>query len=218
MIAGGIRGDQEGGDPLVLLRRVDGGEDQGDVGMGAVGDEDLGAVQHPVVAVAAGGGAEARGVAARSRLGEGEAAELLARGERGQNLPLLLLVAELHDGIADQRVVHRQDDARGGADPADLLDDQAVGDVVHAGAAVLLGDGHPGEAELARLVEEGARELPALVDLLGPRFDHLFGEAPDLVADLPVLVAELDAHVSPLGFLSGWGRDLAEPAAPPAGS
>ena len=36
------------------------------------------------------------------------------------------------------------------------------------------------KADLARLVEERARELARLVDLLGPRLHHLFGEAADV--------------------------------------
>jgi hypothetical protein len=182
----------------VLLRQVDAGEDQGDVGVGAVGDEDLVAVEHVVVAVAARRGAHARRIAAGAGLGEGEAAELPAGGEGGEELLLLLLGAELEQRIADQGVVDREDDARGGADPADLLDHQAVGEGVHAGAAVLLGDGDSGEAQLAGLIEERAREFAALVDFLGARPHDLLGEPADGLLQQLLLFGELDSHGFPL--------------------
>ena len=69
----------------------------------AVGDPLLGAVEHVVVAVAEGGGADGRGVRARLRLGEREGRELLARGNVGQPALLLLVAAGEDDGNCAQR-------------------------------------------------------------------------------------------------------------------
>ena len=208
-VARSVRGDDEAGDPLVLLLQVDAGEDQGDIRVGAVGDEDLVAVEDVVVAVAAGRGAYPGRIAAGARLGEGEAAELPARGQGGEEFLLLLLGAELQQGVADQGVVDREDDPGGGADPADLLDDEAVGDRVHAGAAVLLRHRHSGEAELAGLIEKGARELAALVDLLGAGTDDLLGEPPDALLQHLLLFTELDSHGFP--FTVGWHAGRRDP-------
>ena len=88
--------------------------------------------------------------------------------------------AKARDRFAQTReLLTDKDHAGRGADPADLLDDDAVGDDVHAGAAILLGDGHAGQPQLARLVEERAGELARLVDLLGPGLRDLLGEPPD---------------------------------------
>ena len=60
-------GDDESGDPFVALLRIDGGEDDRHIGVRAVGDEDLVAVDQVLVAVAHRRGAQARGIAARAR-------------------------------------------------------------------------------------------------------------------------------------------------------
>jgi len=52
-VAGQVGRNQEGGDGLVPGGRIEGREDQGDVGVGAVGDEHLVAVEHVVVTVVA---------------------------------------------------------------------------------------------------------------------------------------------------------------------
>ena len=96
-IAGGAVGDQKGGDPLVLLLESTSREDEDATSaIGAVGDEVLGAVEDLVVAVLLGRRAHAtRRRYPAAGLGQGEAAELLARGQGGQELLLLLLAAEL---------------------------------------------------------------------------------------------------------------------------
>ena len=62
------------------------GEDQRDLGPGAVGDEHLLAGQQPVVAVPVGPGGEVAGVRAGAGLGQPEAGQRLAGGQPGQPL------------------------------------------------------------------------------------------------------------------------------------
>ncbi len=201
----------EGGDALVLLREVDVGEDDRHVGVGAVGDEDLVAVEDVVVAVAPRGGAQGRRVAAGARLGEREAADQLARRERLQELFLDPLAAELQQRVADQRVVHRKNDAGRSADPADLFDHQAIGDGVHAGAAILLRHANAHQAHLARLAHRVAREDPLGVGLLGDRLHHLLGKAANLLLQHLLFVTELDKHKAPgdrgrsVDYWMAWG-------------
>ena len=199
-VAGGFLVDQESGDALVLQRRVDGGEDQGDIGVRAVGDEDLVAIEHVIVAVALGGGAQGGGVGAGAGLGEPEAAEPLAGGEGLQEALLLIVVAEELDRVANQRIVHRQDHAGRSANPADLLDDDGVRHHVHAGATPFLGHRDAGQAHLGRLGDHLDGEDPLGIDVLGHRRDHLFGESSDLFAQQLLFFAELDLHgISPEG-------------------
>src|SRR6185369_17055656 len=110
----------------------------------------------------------------------------------GEELLLLLFAAVLQERIADQRVVDRQDDAGRRANAADLFDDEAVGDGVHAGAAVLLGHGDSGESQLAGLVVERTRELARLVDFFRPRRHNLFGEPANVFTQELLLFTEFD--------------------------
>ena len=69
-------GHDERGLAAVAEVRVDGRDDDGHVGDAAVRDEDLGAVEHPLVAVQLGGGAQRAHVGAGARLGDRVGAEL----------------------------------------------------------------------------------------------------------------------------------------------
>ena len=74
--------DDERRDALVALARVGDGHHDHRVARRAVRDEGLAAVQHPAVAVAHGGRAHRRRVAARARLGQPPGRQLLAARER----------------------------------------------------------------------------------------------------------------------------------------
>ena len=65
--------DDEEADPVVAGVRVGLGHQDDVVGAQAVGDEGLGAVDHPLVAVALGRGADPRDVGAGARLGDPQA-------------------------------------------------------------------------------------------------------------------------------------------------
>src|SRR5207248_5642422 len=108
------------------------GEHERDAGPGPVRDEHLRAVEDPVVAVADRFGLERRRVRAGAGLGEAEATERLARTDARQPSFLLLVGAPLVDGLADETGVDGDDAPDAGVGPADLLDDQAVGDVVES--------------------------------------------------------------------------------------
>ena len=57
-----------------------------------------------------------------------------------------------------------------------------------------LADRDAAQAQLARLVEKTPRELARLVDLFGPRLDHLVREPADVLAQQLLLFGELDLH------------------------
>ena len=86
----------EGRGAAGALGLVGDGDDRVDLGLAAVGDPLLGAVQDVVVAVELRRGLDAAGVAARVRLGEAEGREILAGRDVGKVF-LLLLVASVEE-------------------------------------------------------------------------------------------------------------------------
>ena len=124
-------------------------DDEHVVGLVDAGDVDLAAVEHPLVAVAAGGGGDVVGVGAGVGLGDRERHRAGAVADAGQPALLLLLGAvAADDGAADRRADdHQQQRA---ALRGELLADR--GDVADAAAtaAVLLGDV---DAEVAVLAD-----------------------------------------------------------------
>ena len=117
--AGCVGRDQEAGDPVAALAGA--GHHLVEVGVAAVRGPRLGAVDHPLVAVAPGGGAHRGRVGAGVRLGEAVGAEQLAAEHVGQPALPLLLGAAGGQAVAGQRV-HRDADADAGPDGADLLE------------------------------------------------------------------------------------------------
>jgi len=86
----------------ILLARHGGDRDELRDRRAGVGDELLRAVDDPLVALEARGGASGAGVGASLRLGEAEAAHQLAGGQFGQILLLLLLRSIGLDGEHDE--------------------------------------------------------------------------------------------------------------------
>ena len=116
---------------------------------------------------------------------------------RGSQARLLLLAPPVRDGLGDQAERDGDDAAHGGVAAAQLLGDQAVRQVVAAGAAVLLADGQAEEAERAELLDDAA------VDALGAvPGDRVRGDLP--VGELPgqrlyggLLLGQLKVHWVP---------------------
>ena len=81
-------------------------------------------------------------------------------------------------------------------DPAarELLDDHRVGRQIQRHPAVLLGDRHPEQAELAHLGHDRLRELVHRVVVLGYRQDLLVHELPDHLQDGLLLFGLLGRH------------------------
>ena len=103
----------------------------GDVRAG-VGDELLGAVDHPLAVLERGARAGVAGVRARLGLRQPERAELAPRAQVGQQPLLLLLGAEQVDGLRPQRGVRAHRDRHAGVHAGELLDGDRVGERVAA--------------------------------------------------------------------------------------
>ncbi len=192
---------------------LDGGDDE--VGVDAVGDERLGAVDDVVLAVTAGAGGHRGEVRADTRLGHRERRDQLAGGDPGQPALALLLGAVAEEvGQADVVV---QGDAEADAADARALglfaDDEVQPEVLGPGAAVALRHGHPEEAAVAgareHLAGDDARALPLAVAAVLTD-DLALQERAKARAEVFVEVLEQVAS-HPLRTLSAAGRG-GEPA------
>lgn len=136
--AGRVGRHQEAGDaPGAVLAGAR--HDDQHLGATGAGNEALAAVQHVFVALAAGTGAQARGVGAGIGLGEAIGSERLAADQAGQPGLLQRRVAERgeHPG---GHVVDADVGGSGHAAGGQLLEDQRGGQPRQAQAAVFLGD------------------------------------------------------------------------------
>ncbi len=180
---------------LVGARPRGHGHDGRDVGA-RVGDERLGTVDDPLVAVQGGPRLGCGRVRAGLGLREAEAGKGLSGHEVGQEAQLLLVVAVGEDRVDAEPDARGQGDPDGLVDPAELLDGHAeAGEValsVVGAAAVLLRHDETEEAELAHLGDQVGREVALRVPLRDVGCDLLLGEVPDDLAEVLVLLAQLE--------------------------
>ncbi len=193
--------DHEQRQPAVPFGRVGLRGDDHQVGVDAVGDERLGAVDDVLVAVAHRRGGDAGEVGSGAGLGHRDRRDQLARRDPGQPSVGLLVGAVLDEVRRGDVVVEGQAEA-GAADARRgelLADDRVEPEVVRPAAAVLLGDRHPEEPVLpgreVQLTRGDAGCLPLQVvrcRLLG----HERGEG---LAERLVVVVEDRAHGATVG-------------------
>ena len=165
------------------------------VGPGAVGDEELLAVEHVVGPVATGARRQVAGVGPGVGLGQPEAPERGAVGDPRQPLLLLLLGAEAQHRLAEEPVGDRHDAAQRGVGAAELLHAEHVGEVVAAEAAVLLRDGEPEEPDLGHLGDDVEVDGLVAVPLRAVRDRLAVEEVAGQVAEGLLLLVEGQVHV-----------------------
>ena len=159
---GGLHHHQR--DALGALPRIGLGDDDDQVGVLAVGDEGLRAVEDVAVALLHRGGADALQVGAGAGLAHGDGADHLAAGELGQPALLLLLGAEAQDVGRDDAGMQRRAERIHAGEAVGAVDDRLVGEGA-AGAAVFLGDHGAEQARLPGLGPDLARKDLVLVPL-----------------------------------------------------
>ncbi len=162
----------------------------------AVGDELLGAVDHPFAIALLGAGLRRSGVRAGLRLGEAERPELAPADEVGQPARLLLGSAEVVDRRRAEANRRLERDPDPGIAPRDLLDGDAQRQEIGAGATCLFGERQAEQAELAHLADDVVAELVVAVELHSRRHDHLAREVPARVADRLLLRGQFKIHVT----------------------
>ncbi len=214
MNPGGGRRNQDRRDFLLavpLTGHCGDGDQLGDVGAG-VGDELLGAVDHPVAVVELRGGLRRAGIGAATRLGQTERAQRASTGQLRQPFLLLRLAAEPVDGHGAQRNPGLQGDRHALVDLAQFLQRQTQGEVVAPHAAPLLRERQAEQAHLGHPGHHFVGEGVLGVVLCGHRRDHALGEVADRLGQLLVFVRERpgrqESHSSALSptwiRASGW--------------
>src|SRR5215204_3712360 len=124
-----------------------------------------------------------------------ETADLLAPGHRRQPTALLLLRSQLVDGRHREPALDVQKGSQAPGPPRQLGYREAVGHVVPAGAAVLLGEGAAHEAELPKAGKEPERKLRPVPVVRRVRDDLAVHELADPVPDPLLHVREQSIRV-----------------------
>ena len=137
-------------DALGALLRIGLGDDDDQVGVLAVGDEGLRAVEQVAVALLHRRGADVLQVGAGAGLAHGDGADHLAAGELGQPALLLLLGAEAQDVGRDDPGMQRRAEGVHAGEAVGAVDDRLMGECA-ARAAVFLGDHGAEQARLPGL-------------------------------------------------------------------
>ena len=169
--------DQKGGDAARAGIGPGLGIDDQGVGVMAVGDPQLAAVEDIAVALLVGAQPHRDDIRAGVRLAHRQRPDMLARDQLRQIFALLRLAAvaaDLVDAEVGMRAVGEAD--RGGA-AADLLHRDAMREIAHSGAAIFFLDRDPVQAERAHLGPQLDREAVGPVDLGGERRDAVLGKA-----------------------------------------
>jgi hypothetical protein len=164
-----------------------------------VGDEHLGAGEAPAPIHPSGGRPHAGEVGAAAGLGEARRGEDLAPGDGRQPLLLLGLAAVAQDRAAHEGVVDRDHGGDHPVDPGQLLADDPVGEHVHEGASVDLGDHGRDVAERHQLLDQlgGIALLPLVALDVGE--DLLLGELPHRRSYQPLLRRQVEVRHAILG-------------------
>ena len=135
--SGDVFFDKKGGDAVLRRGAIRDGHSNHDVGILRVGDEILGAIQDPALAVLDGFGAHGAGVGAGLGFGERPASDPFAGGQFWNVLGALFVVAGEINMISAERIVRGHDESDGRIDARELFDDDGVIDVAESGAAEL---------------------------------------------------------------------------------
>ncbi len=192
--------DDESGRPLVGL-----GQHRAHVGDRAVGDEDLGAVEHEVVAVADGGGADRGGVGPGLGLGARPRAHQAAVAQPGQPALLQLGAAVQPDRDAADHPVRAEAQAQAAVVAAlgqRLVDQAAVHDRA-AAATELLGDRQAGHAGLGQPLPDLGVPPAVAVAVGRSGGDDLLGQPPHRGEELLLLGSEAEVHLPRLTPANG---------------
>src|ERR1700676_2349729 len=186
--------DDEGGDALFGAVAISIHINEGGVGYAAIGDPGFGAVNDIAIAAAHGGRPQRGGVGAGLRFGKRVTADTFATGEGRQEFFFLLLGSEAINRIGVERILHREDDARGGAHAGNFLDYDGVAGVVEAGSAVAVGNGDAGQAQRGSLAKGFTRKVARLVNFAREGLDFRFGEFAHGALQERLLVGEREVH------------------------
>ena len=171
-------------------------EHREEIGHRRRGDPHLLALEQIAAVDLARAGGDAAEIAAGVRLGHADAADFFAAQRRREQALLDVGIAEHFEKFRAHQRLHG--DAAGQRHRAarNFLQRQAERNQIEAEAAAFGRIAQPEEAERRDFAEQFARERVRLVDLGGARRDPLVAKARKRVADLDLLVAEVEIHLS----------------------
>jgi hypothetical protein len=161
------------------------------VGVGAVGDPHLVAVQDIAIAFLFRAQAHADHVGTGAGLAHGERADVLAADQFGQVFLALGVVAVEVNLVHAKIGMGAVGQANGRGRPGDFLHHQGVGQVAQAGAAVFLAHGDTQHTQIAEFSPQLIGEQVVLVHARGNRCDLLAGEGASAVLQRREGVVEL---------------------------
>jgi hypothetical protein len=174
--------DEEGGDALVTLGRVDRREDDEEGALGGVGDPQLAAVEDPAPLLALGPRPERERVGAGALLAERVGADPGAAHLR-QEAGLLLLVRPAQQGVEHERVLHVDEHRDARIDGRQRLDRQDRVEERAARAAVAVRDLDAHQAQLEEARQDRRIEGPLLVHVGDVAGDAVAGVGQHRVAE-----------------------------------
>ena len=191
------------------------------IGVRAIGDPHLAAVEQKVAALVLGAQLHADHVRARTGLAHGQRADVLAADQLGQVLGLLRLIAVAVDLVDAQVGVRAVGQAHRGAGARDFLHRHHVRQVAHVGATVFLAHGDAEHAQLTELAPQVHGELVAAVDLGSARGNLCLGKVAHGIAQginvftkLEIQAGQIRHGVSPRGGYWGKNYSAATPGRP----
>ena len=174
--------DDERGDAARPGCRIGFGVDHQHVGIAAIGDPHLAAVEDETVACRFGAQLHADHVAAGIGLGHGQCADTGTGDQAGQVAGFLggsAMAADLVDTQVGMGAVGECHRSRG---PADLFHGDNMGQIAHAAAAVGLVHGDAEQSHVAEPGPQVGRKLVGTVNVGSTGGDFGFGKGPDCVA------------------------------------
>ena len=164
--------------------------------MAAGGDELLGAVQHVVITVAPGTGAQVAGIGAGLGLGEGEGADHPSFRQWPQELVFLRVGAVLQDRHAGDRVVHAHDGRAGAVAGRDLFERHGVRQVAAGVAVPFLRHQHAEKAQLGHFADGIGRIVVFAVPALRIRRQAFLRKTARHVLDAELFFGQKHVDVS----------------------
>ena len=172
-------------------RAVQLGPDDGQIRYRGVADPRLAAVETVSVPGSFRPGQHAPRVGSVVRLGQAEAADEFPRGEAREVFLPLFLAAVGMDGMHDQGRLHAQGGTVAAVHPLHLPREQAVADMVEAGAAVFFRQGGTQHAEFAESGQETRIVFFLPVRIHDTRLQFRLAEVPGVVAHQALLLGKL---------------------------
>ena len=161
----------------------------------AVGDESLGAVEHPSALRSRRRHPRTTRIRPRRGLGQPPCAEVLAGGQLRHILLLLRLVSRHINVIRTKGRMRRDNDPDRTVNARKFRDRRDVLHVTHTRAAVFRWENYPHQAELAQFLDRSQGEFAGFIPLHDVRRNLAFGKLANALFKVQLLFVQLEVQV-----------------------